>query len=101
MSKSLKRHEGWVMLDHSASPGLPADFARLMGLDPRFTGEGQKFEAATLTCPHCGGAWIKNPLRTRPRDYCRKCDHYICGGCAYIAAQPGYVHACFKQVIGA
>lgn len=91
---SLKRHEGWLMIDHSASPGIPADVARRIGLDPKQVGEGKKLEAATITCKHCGGAFLKNPKRTRPRGYCRQCDHYICDPCTAAMVLPDYVHRC-------
>jgi len=90
--KSLRRHEGWLLLDHSASPGIPVDIARKIGLDPKLVAEGKKVELATLACKHCGGAWIKNPDRKRPRGYCRFCDHYICDGCKADSLLPGYVH---------
>ena len=95
--KSLKRHEGWLLLDHSASPGIPPDIARKIGLDPKLVGEGRRLEAATITCKHCGGAYIKNLKRTRPRGYCRLCDHYICDGCEYLTSQPDYIHQCKEQ----
>ncbi len=90
--KSLTRHEGHLLIDHSASPGIPADIAIKIGLNPKEVGEGKKMEAATISCRHCGGHVIKNPKRTRPRSYCRLCDHYICDGCAFEAAQPNYIH---------
>lgn len=89
---SLKRHEGYLLVDHSASPGLPEDVARMMGYDPALCREGKVFEAATLTCKHCGNAWNKNPFRTRAREYCRLCDHYICDGCHELRSRPDYVH---------
>ena len=101
---SLKRHEGYLFVDHSASPGLTEEQARMCGYDPKFVKEGKIYEAATLTCSHCGNAWngcgtsivIKNPLRTREREYCRACDHYICDFCGIERQQPGYVHVPFK-----
>jgi hypothetical protein len=99
--KSLKRAEGWLLIDHTASPGIPAEIARRIGLDPKLVGEGKRLEAATLSCKHCGGAWVKNPRRTRPREYCRKCDHYICDGCAYLASQPNYIHQCKEERLAA
>lgn len=54
------------MIDHRASPGTAE------------VGEGQLFEAATITCSHCQAVVIISPTRTRPRGYCAKCDHYIC-----------------------
>lgn len=90
--KSLKRHEGWLLIDHSASPGIPPDIARRLGFDPKLVGEGKRLEAATITCNHCGNAYYKNPKRTRARGYCRECNHYVCDGCAYLKTLPGYVH---------
>jgi len=95
---SLKRHEGYLIVDHSASPGLPADVARQSGYDPRHCGEGRVFEAATLTCSHCKCTVVKNPLRTRDRTYCSKCDHYLCDVCAMATAQADYVHVPFEQL---
>jgi hypothetical protein len=89
---SLKRHEGWLMIDHRASPGIPADIAIKLGLDPKQVAGGRLMEAATLTCNHCGNAWKKNPLRTRPREYCKLCDHYICDRCGRLRTHAGYVH---------
>ena len=96
--KSLKRHEGWLLLDHSASPGIPADVARKMGVDPRGVAGGKKMEAATVSCKHCGGHVVKNPKRVRARAYCRMCDHYICDGCDQLRAMPDYVHRPIEAV---
>jgi uncharacterized paraquat-inducible protein A len=56
---SKRSQEGWLMIDNRAS------------------GEGM-VESATITCSHCQTVVVLNPLRTRERGYCRKCDHYIC-----------------------
>ena len=90
--KSLKRHFGWVMIDHSASPGIPAEVARKIGMPPELVAEGKKLEAHTLSCRHCGGHVVLNPLRTRERGYCRTCDHYICDACDALRSLPDYVH---------
>lgn len=71
--KSLRRHEGYYLLDHTQSPGN----ARAP--------EGTIFESETFTCPHrhCGGAVvIMRADRTRPRGYCPACDRRICDVCA-------------------
>jgi hypothetical protein len=86
---SKRSREGYLLIDHSASPGLPAAIA-----NPRLFGEGRRFEAPTLTCSHCKTVVIVNPERTRERGYCRKCDHYVCDACA--AAQ---VCRPFAQVV--
>lgn len=46
-------------------------------VDNRLSG-GTLFESATITCKHCQQIVVLNPDRTRPRGYCRGCDHYIC-----------------------
>jgi hypothetical protein len=96
--KSLKRFEGELTIDHRAGNGLPEHIARMCGYEPSAVKGGKLFEAATITCKHCKGAWVKNPDRIRPREFCRKCDHYICDGCAYEATQPDYIHRSFEKV---
>jgi hypothetical protein len=56
---SLRRHEGYLLLDNSVSGGA-------------------RVESATITCAHCHAIVVLNPQRTRPRAYCQKCDHYVC-----------------------
>lgn len=91
---------GYLLVDHSASPGLPEDIARASGYDPKLCTEGKVFEADTLTCSHCKCAVVKNPLRTRARHFCQKCaGHFICDGCAYLSTLPEYVHTPFDKVI--
>jgi NAD-dependent SIR2 family protein deacetylase len=57
-------------------------------IDDRLSGGGLK-EMATLTCSHCHRQIAVHPLRTRERNYCRKCDHYICDDCALVAKLNG------------
>jgi len=97
--KSLKRHEGWLMIDHRAGAGLPEHIARLSGYDPKECGEGQVFESATITCIHCGNVYVKNKLRTRARGYCKHCDHYICDSCDALRSLPNYIHKTFRQIV--
>jgi hypothetical protein len=49
-------------------------------LDNRLSGGGV-IEVPTLTCSHCQRQVIVNPGRTREREYCATCDHYICDEC--------------------
>jgi len=81
---SKKNHEGYLLIDNRAGPGVSADFIRSCGKDPDLipgVGEGQIFESATITCSHCQKVLFKNLKRTRERGYCAKCDHYICDDC--------------------
>lgn len=91
---------GYLMVDHRASPGLPEDVARAVGYDPKLCVEGKIFEADTLTCSHCKGVVVKNPLRTRERHSCLKCgNHFICDGCAFRATLPDYSHTPFDKAL--
>lgn len=78
MSKSKRSHEGYLLIDHKASPGLPPDFMQKLGLDGPAVAGGASYESPTITCVHCGTIVVLNPQRTRPRNHCRKCDDYIC-----------------------
>ncbi len=92
--------EGYLIVDHRASPGLPEDVARASGYDPKLAGEGKVFEAASLTCAHCKVAVIKNPLRQRERFTCPKCSHhYICDLCAAQTRQPDYNHTPYEKIV--
>lgn len=77
--RSLRSTEGYFLLDHSASPGVPDELLVAQGLPP---GVGQeRFESATFTCSHCQVIVILNPDRSRSRGFCRKCEHYVCDHC--------------------
>jgi hypothetical protein len=95
---SLQKHDGYLLIDHRASPGIPAEIARAVGLDPRQCGEGKLLEMATLSCSHCRCCVVPNPLRTRERAYCMKCDHYICDGCVALTTLSDYIHVPYAQL---
>jgi hypothetical protein len=50
--------------------------------DNRASG-GRLVEMKTFTCAHCNAVVVMHPERTRPREYCRKCDAIVCdkAGC--------------------
>lgn len=97
---STRRQQGYLLVDHRASPGLPEEVARWAGYDPKLCGEGKVFEADTLKCAHCPAVVVKNPLRTRERHSCVKCSgRYVCDPCAFLASQPDYVHTPHKKTI--
>lgn len=74
---SKTNREGYLLIDHRYSPGLPASD----GFDPEIFGPGRTFESGMWQCSHCQRGIVKNPLRQRARAYCAKCDHYICDNC--------------------
>jgi hypothetical protein len=82
--KTKKNHEGYLLIDHSGSPGVSDETLVTAGL-PIGLGRG-RVEMATFTCSHCHAVIIVNPLRTRERAYCSGCDHYICDGCGAVRA---------------
>lgn len=59
---------GYLFIDNRQAPPEPGV--------PRF------LEADTRTCGHCHAVVVMNPLRSRPRTFCKKCDHYVCDRCA-------------------
>lgn len=85
-----KFHEGYIMVDHRASPGLPNN---------PLLGEGTFFETKTMHCAHCGTVVIMNPNRTREREWCSNCDKYICDNCGLERKSTGYTHKSYKQLI--
>ncbi len=85
------------MIDHRASPGFTEEEALKLGYGPLAAGEGQLFEAKTNHCSHCGTVVIMNPLRTRERSYCQKCNKYICDNCGITMKLPDYVHKTYIQ----
>jgi hypothetical protein len=93
---SKRRHEGYLLVDHRFSPGIAPELAAAVGM-PANAGTGL-FEAPTYTCSHCQRVVVLNPNRLRPREYCAKCNHYICDGCAKLKAVTGECRT-FKQII--
>lgn len=76
---SLRRQEGYLQIDHRFSPGVSKQLLQKLG-KPNVAScpEGSQFESSTITCSHCNAIVILNPDRSRPRNYCQRCDHYIC-----------------------
>lgn len=85
--RSKKRHEGYMLIDHRASPGLQPGQGRIPGLPEPLVVPGGKFvEMAIVMCNHCQMEIMLNPKRTRARGYCPGCDHYICDRCDGVRA---------------
>ena len=93
---SLKRHDGVLIIDHRASPGLPAGVARAAGYDPKDCGEGGYYEVAFVIC--CS---LPNAFVVQTRIYCRGCDRYMCEPCYAQTFLPGYKHTPFEKIVDA
>lgn len=73
------RRSGYLLIDHTFSPGIDQETAHAAGLPPSCAvGADRKGEFDTRTCCHCNTVVILNPMRTRSRGYCAKCDAYHC-----------------------
>jgi hypothetical protein len=79
--RTKRRNEGYLLVDHSNSPGLTDAEVGVMTRDAPSGAGKVKYEAAILGCAHCGMQSIRNPFRTRDRPYCAKCDAYVCDAC--------------------
>jgi predicted RNA-binding Zn-ribbon protein involved in translation (DUF1610 family) len=91
-------HDGELLLDHRASPGIPESLAQRMGLPPQLVREGSVMTAAALGCPHCGSVVILNPMRARERAHCYQCNQYICDACDGVRREPDYVHRTMREI---
>lgn len=95
---SLKAHDGYLMIDHRFSPGVPEALAVKSGFAPNSLRAGYTFEGATYQCAHCLGTVFKLPDRTRPRGYCAPCDSYICDECNGARLAGDYKHVSGEAV---
>ena len=98
-----RAREGYLCIDHTNSPGIPAGFFEKCGLkiDPAIEalfGEGRTAEFATLSCSHCDRQIIRNPGRERERGKCFQCFHYLCDACAAEYKVSGCCKSLAKQL---
>ena len=82
--QSKRRHEGYVIIDNRASPGVTKEFVASSAKRALPVGEGKVLEASTITCAHCQRGVILNPQRSHDREWCSKCDHYLCDNCGLV-----------------
>lgn len=81
---SLRRQEGYLVIDHRNSPGIDPHPDLVARFGTPAVPAGTLYESATITCSHCHTVVVLNPQRTRSRGYCGKCDHFVCDGCETI-----------------
>lgn len=86
---SKRSLEGYLLISNEHAPAVPVEWAAKSGKGTVGAGVQGVQELATLTCSHCHRQMVVQPLRTRERPYCRKCDHYICDDCAVVAKLNG------------
>lgn len=83
--KSLRQHEGYMLLDNRNNAGVSDEQMLAMGF-PVGAGRGL-YESATYTCSHCNAVVVMEPKRTRERSFCGGCNQRICDPCAAVKAQ--------------
>ena len=96
--KSKRQNEGYLMIDHSGSPGIGPQEIKLIDSDLPVGIGRAKFEAPTYTCSHCQRVVVMNPLRQRERGYCRNCDHYVCDECNIVRVATGECRTFWAKV---
>lgn len=95
--KSLRNHEGYLLIDHRNSPGVSEEVVNKTGL-PVGSGRGI-FEAPTFTCRHCQSIGVIDPGRKNGLAYyCKGCDHLICDSCGKEKVRTGVCRT-FEQRI--
>lgn len=95
--KTLRNHEGYLMIDNRVSQGIDDATMIAMGY-PVGAGKGL-FESATYTCSHCHAVVVIEPKRTRERGFCRKCNQRVCDSCETIRVMAGGACRSMAQII--
>lgn len=95
---SKRELEGYLMIDHRESPGFTPQEAQAGGLAGLPVGRGTLTQRPTINCSHCSALVILEPLRTRDRGYCPKCDKYVCDLCEAERVSTGVCRP-FQKVI--
>lgn len=96
--KSKTANQGELLIDHRNSPGITPEWAAARGVTGPVVGSGRVFESGIKNCPHCGTDVIMNPMRRRERQWCRRCDAYICDACGLLRKLGGEHKTARQQV---
>ena len=79
MTSRLGSGRGYLLVDHSDSPGIPDWMApKIAATGGIVVPANTKLETDTWTCAHCNAIVVKNPQRLRPREVCRNCMQVVC-----------------------
>src|SRR5882672_5087109 len=90
---SKRDREGYLSIDHRNSPGISEEEAAAatasLGIHVDPVPGGTHFQSPTIRCAHCPRMVVLRPDRSRARNYCSKCDFYICDDCALLRKVSG------------
>jgi hypothetical protein len=99
MKHSLNDHAGYLIIDHTDSPGISESEIPARLKDSTIpVPAGKKFETDLWTCSHCQRGVYLNSNRTRERATCLHCYHYICDSCNVLYRKTGQCIP-FKKVL--
>jgi hypothetical protein len=87
--RTKRSQEAYLLISHQNSPGITPEFMRANNLPGPAVGAGEVFESAMVVCAHCHNDVVLNPDRSRDREWCRKCDAYICDDCGLVMKASG------------
>lgn len=98
--RSKRGHEGYLVIDSRAADPLPEAFVKqARALKCVMSTGREQMERPIITCSHCQATVVMNPERTRDREWCSRCDHYICDGCGLARRLNGGACRPFKMVL--
>lgn len=95
--RSKRSNAGELVIDHRCSPGITPEFAAANGLSGPVVGAGKTYETGLKNCRHCGNDVLLHPMRQREREWCMRCDAYICDNCGAERRNPEYTHKTVDQ----
>ncbi len=96
---SKRELEGYLLIDHTDSPGISAQEATLAGKNTLAVPKGMKFQSATINCACCQVLVVLNPKRDRSRGYCPSADRYVCDLCEAARVQRGSCCGTFNKLV--
>lgn len=91
MIHTKRSQEGYLIIDHTASPGT-GNLAASRDVSAKkvpIVPEGTRLEASIITCAHCQCGVILNPQRSHEREWCWGCNHYLCDNCGLVRKVDG------------
>jgi hypothetical protein len=101
--RSIESTAGEFLMDNRVNSGVPDEIVVAQGL-PVGAGRGL-FEEKCYTCSHCETVVVMNRSRTRPRGFCKKCNHVLCDACDVKYTSSGHqcipVKAFAEEVVNA
>lgn len=94
--RSKRNQEGYLLIDHTNSPGVSQAFAQAHNLPVGVMG-GRMMESALQVCHICGGDIVLGGDRSKMMAYCQRHDRYSCDNCVKTEHETGVPHTTYQQ----